>query len=201
MPSNNNIYKMTNAGGFKSLTRYHDMLAGNAAFVSSSFESIATTTVGAGGAATVTFSSIPQTFQHLQLRVTAKSTGAGDSVKINFNSDSGNNYANHFLYGNGSAVSSGAETSINRINVYSMYASNSVANVFGVGIIDVLDYTNTNKNTTTRALGGFDQNSGGSLGLQSGLWLNTAAITSITFTPQNPDWAQYSSFALYGIKG
>ena len=166
------------------------------------YESIATTTVGSGGSATVTFSSIPSTYTHLQIRATAKSTTSGDSVRITFNSDTGNNYANHFLYSNGStAPYSGAETSIGRINVYSFYASSSVANVFGVGLVDILDYANTNKNKVTRTINGFDQNTGGSLGLQSGLWMNTSAITSITFAPQAGNWAEYSSFALYGIKG
>lgn len=172
------------------------------AFVLGDYESIATTTVGAGGTATVTFSSIPSTYTHLQIRATAKSTSTGDSVRITFNSDTGNNYANHFLYSNGSSAPyAGSESSIARINIYSSYASSSVANVFGVKIVDILDYANTNKNKVTRAINGFDQNTAGSLGTQSGLWMNTNAITSITLAPQAGDWAQYSSFALYGIKG
>jgi hypothetical protein len=165
------------------------------------YESIATTTVGAGGAATITFSSIPSTYQHLQIRAFGKSTSSGQAARMTFNSDTGSNYANHFLFGNGSAASAGAETSQARINIYAFYADSSNANVFGTGIVDILDYTNTNKNTTTRTLCAFDQNTAGNIGFQSGLWMNTNAITSITFAPQAGDWAQYSSFALYGIKG
>jgi hypothetical protein len=165
------------------------------------YVSIATTTVGSGGAATITFSSIPSTYQHLQIRAFGKSTSTGDSVRITFNSDTGSNYANHFLYGNSAAASSSAETSGARINVYAFYAPSTTANVFGSTILDILDYKNTDKYKTTRSLGGFDQNGSGSLGVQSGLWMSTSAITSITFAPQAGNWAEYSSFALYGIKG
>lgn len=66
------IYKMSNAGGMSTVTRYTDMLAGNSFWnpwsPSTDYDSIATTTVGAGGAASITFSSIPSTYQHLQIR-------------------------------------------------------------------------------------------------------------------------------------
>jgi len=178
------------------------LLIGNPPYIPTDFESIATVTVGAGGQSTISFSSIPSTYQHLQIRSAAKSTGSGDSVRITFNSDTGNNYANHFLYSNGSSAPyAGAESSIARINIYAFYASSSVANVFGPAIVDILDYANTNKNKVTRCLSGFDQATAGNLGFQSGLWMNTNAITSITLAPQAGNWAQYSSFALYGIKG
>ena len=70
-------------------------------------------------------------------------------------------------------------------------------------IFDILDYTNTNKNTTTRALTGNETNgtAGQAILFSSGNWRNTAAITSILIYPSSGNFSQYSSFALYGIKG
>jgi len=170
--------------------------------IATSFESIATSIVGVDGASSITFSSIPSTYTHLQIRATGKSTSTGQAVRITFNSDTGNNYASRYLFSNGSSAPyAGAASSSARIDVYAFYADNSVSNVFGTAIIDILDYANTNKNKVTRCLSGFDQNTAGNLGFQSGLWMNTDAITSITFAPQGGNWAQHSSFALYGIKG
>jgi hypothetical protein len=75
-----------------------------------------------------------------------------------------------------------------------------VANTFGTFILDILDYKDTNKYKTARSLDGSDANGSGEISLRSGSWRNTAAITSITLTPTGTGIAQYSSFALYGIK-
>lgn len=201
MPSNNNIYKMSNAGGFKSLTRYYDMLAGNAVWnpwePAGAYESIAAVTVPSGGLASVTFSSIPQTYSHLQLRVFALNTAIpqGGDVYMRLNGDTGSNYNAHYLYGGGSSAAAGVNT-----NTYVYAAFNAVTNP-GVGITDILDYTSTNKNKTTRSLIGNDRNGAGDIALTSGLWLNTSAITSISVFPGANSFAQYSQIALYGIKG
>jgi hypothetical protein len=157
-----------------------------------SFESIATTTVGAGGSSTITFSSIPSTYTHLQLRCFNLSGGSN----IRFNSDTGSNYARHYLWGDGATVTSGANTSQTSMAVMD-YSGTS--NIFTANIVDILDYTNTNKYKTVRTLSGTDTNGAGSVLLYSGLWLSTSAINTITITGGTA--AQYSSFALYGIKG
>jgi hypothetical protein len=176
-----------------------------------SYESIATTLVGSGGTSTITFSSIPSTFKHLQLRVTAQTnrgTYGIDEGSMRFNSDSGNNYSYHFLYGDGSAASAVASTSETKIATGTGSLGTTTASNFGINIIDILDYTSVNKNKTVRILGGTDQNGlvgglGGRVGLTSGAWFNSGtAISSITITPANSSlFSQYSSFALYGIKG
>lgn len=175
------------------------------------FVSIATTTVGSGGAAAITFSGIPQVYKHLQIRGIARSTRtdfAIDQLYTRFNSDSGSNYSWHWLSGNGSAASTDAGTSATSMNLgwFATNASASVTNAFGGLVMDVLDYTNTNKYKTVRILTGNDLNGGGSpfsgtIVFASGLWQSTSAITSITFDPSSADFAQYSSFALYGIQG
>ena len=69
-------------------------------------------------------------------------------------------------------------------------------------VTDILDYTDTNKLTTVRTLGGYDVNGAGQFGLFSNLWNNTAAVSTITLRiVGGTNFAQYSEFALYGIKG
>jgi hypothetical protein len=182
---------------------YASTVSGNLAFPS--YDSIATVTVGSGGSSSITFSSIPSTYQHLQVRITAKGNRsiAIENAYVNFNGDSGSNYNNHNIYADGSTVYASANTDPGML-IYTFAGNGGTtgSNVFGAGVVDILDYTNTNKNTTIRSLAGYDNNTQGLLGFNSGLWRNTSAITSITFTPTGGTaWLQYSSFALYGIKG
>jgi hypothetical protein len=125
-------------------------------------------------------------------------------LKVNLNSDTGSNYPNHFLNGNGSSAGAfGYDTSQYAYAFLSMYpAASASANLFGSAVIDVLDYQNSNKNKTIRSLGGYDVNGSGVVRLNSSVWLNTAAVTRIDITDyRGGNMAQYSSFALYGIKG
>ncbi len=169
-----------------------------------SYESIATTTVGSGGAATITFSSIPSTYTHLQLRWIAKTDRADtdDVVQMQFNSDTGSNYSWHGLAGTGSAVGANAGASQSKIEVKWGATGNSGAtNIFAMAVVDILDYKNTNKYKTTRTLQGADLNGSGQIYLSSGSWRDTSAITSIVLNRQfGSNFLQYSSFALYGIK-
>jgi hypothetical protein len=173
--------------------------------VTNSYESIATVTVGAGGTSTVTFSSIPSTYKHLQIRGIWQATTAAaqEDSTFYFNGDTtGTNYRSHRVGGNGSV----AFAQQNQSTGYYIYpgevpASNST-NIFAGIIVDILDYADTNKNTTVRTLLGNDRNGAGGINLASGVWLNTVAVDSITFRqPISNAINQYSSFALYGIKG
>ena len=170
-----------------------------------SYESIATVNVGSGGSSSVTFSSIPSTYKHLQIRAisrTDRASSAGDGGLMQFNSDTGANYAYHYLQGDGSSVAAGAASSNTSILFSRSSSASQTSGIFGVTVIDILDYANTNKYKTTRNLGGNDANGSGIVSLLSGLWMSTSAITSITLDQQNgPNWVQYSSFAIYGIKG
>ena len=201
------VYKLSANSVKNGRTIYGSMLAGNTAFVPPSFESIATVTVGAGGASTITFSSIPQTYTHLQLRcLTRSGTGSTSWQSLVFNStfNSGTTgYANHFIKGNGSSATSTAELLGNRINFGETMGGTGLSDTFGVAIIDILDYANTNKNKTLRFLQGWDANGSGAVFFESGLWQSTNAITAIYVGPENfggASYAQYSHFALYGIK-
>ena len=172
---------------------------------SGAYDSIATVTVGSGGTGTVTFTSIPQTYTHLQIRMVGRTNRAdvNDTARLRYNSDTNsNNYTYHEIMGSGTSASvygSGAPES-NQMLV--LAGSTAAANIFGVGITDILDYTNTNKYKTQRNLGGVDRNGSGSIVFNSGLWMSTSAISSITLTPASGTlFNQYSQFALYGIKG
>lgn len=163
-----------------------------------SYESIATAVVGAGGASSVTFSSIPQTYKHLQVRFIANSSSS-DNANFTFNNDSGANYTRHRFSGNGSISQTSSGTGLPGWYVYS--STGFISGNFGPSIVDILDYTNTNKYKTGRALSGSHNNSTGGIEHTGGLWLSTSAINRIDITCYAGTWAQYSHFALYGIKG
>jgi hypothetical protein len=174
------------------------------------YESIATVTVGSGGATNIEFTSIPATYSHLQIRGIVKSNDTADDrqpVRAIFNSDTGNNFSRHLLFGNGSSATYDDGTSTTArlgASVISNFAS--YANMFTAYVIDILDYADTNKYTTVRVLGGFNTNDAtasnfSQIALGSFAWLNTAAITSIKLQPFTNNFVQYSQFALYGIKG
>ena len=165
--------------------------------------------VGSGGAANITFSSIPATYKHLQIRCIDRNTrslnGLGASTRIKFNSDStSGNYYGHRLLGEPTSVYSNAYAGSSDGAIISESMSDSATSgIFSASIIDILDYANTSKYKTVRTLGGGTTNttSGDGAFLFSGLWLSTSAITTITLTPGIYSWKEYSSFALYGIKG
>jgi hypothetical protein len=197
------VYKLSAAGGVGTArTNYNSFLAGNPKFIPNSYESIATTTVGSGGAANVEFTSIPSTYTHLQIRGISRSDSAGlNQLYFTFNSDTGSNYANHILYGDGSTAVATKVQPASRMSL-GMHAGSSIsANIFGVCVVDILDYATANKNRVARSLPGTDANGSGYVWYSSGLWVNTNAVTSIKIVPENGNFVQYSSFALYGIKG
>ena len=182
--------------------------SGGAAASTSSYESIATATV-TGSSATITFSSIPSPYKHLQLRILARGTANGGAdpliLFMRANSDTGSNYANHRLVGNGSTVTAGGSASETRMQPAIYADSGYPANVYGAIIIDIHDYSSTTKNKTVRSISGVDDNLGtvnSRLNLRSDLWMNTAAITTLTLENNGGDnFNSNSTFALYGIKG
>ena len=154
---------------------------------------------------TITFSNIPATYTHLEIRsFAANSSATGQYVKLIFNSDSASgNYSEHHLAGNGTAASAGGNASFNNGGFFwamGIPGTNN-ASVFGASITSILDYANTNKYKTVRSFDGFDANGSGGVNLVSNNWRSYSAITSITLTPnEGNNFIQYSSFSLYGIK-
>jgi hypothetical protein len=178
--------------------------SGNYPRVTNSYESIATTTVGSGGTSTVTFSSIPSTYKHLQVRIIGKTNRAlnRDGAKVTFNSDTSSSYIDHYLYGTGSSAAAGYDAAAPASGIYRLSGNTSATDIFGAIVYDILDYANTNKYKTCRYLGGVDLNGAGEIYFGSNLYIKTNAISSITFAPiVGTSFLQYSQFALYGIKG
>jgi len=163
------------------------------------YDALATVTL-ASNTATITFAGIPSGYKHLQLRVIGRATGSAiPTVVPSFNGDTGANYYNHFMYGDGASVSAGSSSAANA----GVLAKNTLgANIFGTLIMDILDYSSVNKNKTVRTLSGFDGNGEGWVMLRSSLWMNSSsAITTITLTESGAaSFMPYSSFALYGVK-
>jgi len=192
---------MSNAGGFKSLTRYYDMLAGNTVWnpwePQGAYDALATVNL-ASATASVTFAGIPTGYKHLQIRGIAKSSSSATQMDMTFNS-SATNYAYHSLYGNGSSAGSEGSGSMTKIPVGVMAAS-SATSIFTSFVIDILDYAQANKNKTVRTLLGFDTNGAGTMYFNSGAWFDTTAVSGITLTNRDYTFPQYSSFALFGVK-
>lgn len=174
-----------------------------------SYESISTVTVGAGGASSIDFTSIPGTYKHLQIRGIMKDVTTGtadyDALRIQYNNDTGTNYSWHYLKGEGSG-SGGVGQASTSSYLWSgtvMRSGTGQTSAFSTSIIDILDYANTSKYKTQRWLNGTEFNALYPwVGLGSGLWQSTSAITSIKmYLDTSVNFAQYSTFALYGIKG
>jgi hypothetical protein len=175
------------------------ILASPFAGVTGDYQSIATTVVDASADLTITFSSIPSTYKHLQIRAIALS--ASNSVPVLFNSDTGSNYSQHYLGGQGAVTASGGTASTSAVTLTGIYARFLYPSEPWAFVIDILDYADTNKYKTVRALHGADSNGSGEINLTSGNWRNTTAISTITLSMTATGFSQYSSFALYGIKG
>jgi len=163
-----------------------------------SYESISTVPV-TSTVGYIEFTSIPATFQHLQIRAIAQGASGG-SVLATFNSDTGANYSNHSLYGDGASAGAQAGSSTSNINICRNGGISTTANIFSAFVIDILDYANGNKYKTTRALNGQDLNGSGKINFESGNWRSTSAISTIRLTQNGSGFTQYSTFALYGVK-
>ena len=172
--------------------------------VATSFESIATVSLSSSQS-TITFTSIPQTYKHLQLRLFGRTdrVSTDDYFSVRFNSDNtAANYRGHYLIAEGTNKYSGDHG-----NDYAIYgrltATNAASSIFGVGIVDMLDYANTSKYKTGRNFGGQDINGSAAYTWNgSSLWMSTSAITSFVIYPgAGSNFVQYTHAALYGIKG
>jgi len=185
-----------------SITALYD--SGGASGGGSSFESITTINVGTA-VASITFSSIPSTYTSLQVRFMG-SAGYGSynngTIKCELNADTTSaNYYYHSIFGDGSAVTAnGAQLQ----KITQGLDTATTTSIYGVGIIDLLNYASTTQNKTLRSFAGFDTNgatSANRVTLSSMLWMNTAAINSIKLSASDGSWTVGSTFALYGIKG
>jgi hypothetical protein len=192
----------------KNKSKSGSLLVGNTGYVPPAFESIATVTA-AGGESSLTFSSIPATFTHLQIRGIGRNNSGNttaDSIRIRMNASSATDYTGHSLTGNGSTASTtGAATGGTSGMTFAsaVAGSGQTASCFGVMIFDLLDYASTTKYKTARVFCGDDTNAGttdNSLNIASSLWIQTTAVSSIVLISASGQWGAGSTYALYGIK-
>ena len=172
------------------------------------YESIQTITVTSSQAA-IEFTSIPSTYKHLQIRAIAKNvtTGAADYDNLNMqvNTDTAANYSWHYIQSQAAGTpgaSAGSSTSFCTVGGIERSGTGQTSGFSGL-VLDILDYQNTNKYKTFRAISGTEYNGTYAyLLFTSGNWRSTTAISSIKFVVNTGvNFATYTSFALYGIKG
>jgi len=167
----------------------------------SSFELIETV-AGNGSSNSITFSSIPQTYKHLQIRFAGVgTTDAYQTYRLRFNGDTTANYARHALFGQNGSVQASPSSDVDFIKASA--EGTGLTTLASGGVFDILDYQNTNKFKTGRFFSGAFHSSGyyADVGLVSGLWRSTSAITSITFYVFSASFATSTRVSLYGIKG
>jgi len=158
---------------------------------------ISTVTVGSGGATTIVFSSIPQIYTDLCVKVSARGTNASTTVEmlVSFNGVS-TSLSSRLLYGSGAAVGSVAPSNI----AGGISAANDTSSTFGNSEIYIPNYAgSTNKSVSFDSVSENNATTAYQY-LTAGLWSNTAPITSITLTPAASNFAQYSTATLYGIR-
>jgi hypothetical protein len=165
------------------------------------YDALASVTVPSGGVASVNFAAIPTGYKHLQIRCIARTDHAtvGQDYLYALNGDTTNsNYAYHRTGGDGASAFSQSATSSRIVGINT--GASAGASMFGANIIDILDYASTNKYKTVRNLIGSDRNGTGIAGMYSNLWMSNSAVTSVSLIPENGNWVQNSTFALYGVK-
>ena len=177
------------------LPKYQKLWDQTSAYFNSDFVSLASATVTSGGQSTITFSSIPQGYKHLQIRGIFNQ-GGGNWINTTYNGSSTAAYQWHYPTGDGATLTAGWSGGTSQTNTVCAY--NSDTTNFAGFVFDIVDYTNTTKYKTGRSICGVDANGSGRVMYLSNLWLNTAAITSITLASSGT-FAQYSKFALYGV--
>lgn len=171
------------------------------------YQAINTVTVGSGGAASISFSSIPSTYTDLHLLVSARNEGNAGGFFLRFNSDSGNNYS--YLRITSDAL--GQATFDSNLNVAQIFnnqdPSTFTADSFSNNSIYIHNYARTTyaksmdiDGVVSINAGNYGSNFGGIM-MNAAYWDNTSAITTITLTTETgTDFAQYTKATLYGIK-
>lgn len=158
---------------------------------------ISTVTVGAGGAASISFSSIPSTYTDLVIVLSARDTGTNGAAIITFNGDATTtNYNRRYLSGNGSSASSSSANNL----IYALIPTSAfTVNTFGNVNFYIPNYSgSTTKSVSIDAV--TESNSATSYqDIWAGLWSGTSAISSVSFTKSAGTFDQYSTASLYGI--
>jgi hypothetical protein len=163
------------------------------------FTKIASNTVGSGGVATVTFSSIPATYTDLVLYATIRCTTGEDSAYLRFNNDSGSNYSWKRLLANGASVSTLGATGQAQIPNLFMVNSGWTGNTFASNMVYIPNYASSNAKSVSIDAAAEANVANPRMNIAAGLWSGTAAISQVNLISGAGNFAQYSTFTLYGI--
>ena len=160
---------------------------------------LASNTVGSGGAATVTFSSIPATYTDLFVKMSVRGTGSNTTFRVYLNGDTtGANYSQYQLYGY--ATTTGA-TGGNPGDIGYFPDSTYGVSMFGSSDFYLPNYASANhKRFSVDNVAESNSATVNVLSTNANLWASTAAVNSIQFYFFSGDIAEYSTFYLYGIK-
>jgi hypothetical protein len=167
--------------------------------MANTFELIASTTVGSGGASDITFSSIPDTYTDIVVVCSLRHSGAQVFATLSLNS--GGSYSYRSLIGTGSGTPASGAASDNLYQIW-VDGSNQTSGIFSSSQVYIPSYSNTSTYKSI-SIESFTENNatGVYTGLNAGLYSSNSAITSLTITPWASDtFVQYSSAYLYGIK-
>ena len=157
-----------------------------------------TVTVGSGGAASISFSSIPATYTDLVLKVSVRSSsGSFQSIRMKVNSAT-TNYSNKRLYGDGASAASDGGTPAYLIQA-AVSSASETASTFGNAEFYIPNYANANYKSLSLDSVAETNASTAYAFLGAGLWSQTTAISSIDFVMGSGNFEQYSTASLYGI--
>ena len=173
--------------------------------MATTYKAIATVTVGSGGATSIGFSNIPQTYTDLVILVSSRTDGSGNMcMQINGSTTS---YSQIRLGGTGSGTYSNTSTGQSGSPGNSFLAgisggSSNTASTFGSAQIYIPNYTSNNNKSAASESNQENNATTAYSELFAGLWSNTSAVTSITLLTYDTGgkFVQYSTATLYGIK-
>ncbi len=166
--------------------------------MANTFTKIASGTVGAGGAASIDFTSIPSTYTDLLIKVSLRAAVNQQSWTLSFNS-SGSGYSQRVIYGDGSGVGTQSLSSQSVLYGYAQDRSVWTANTFNNGEVYIPNYLSSNNKSVSIDEVAENNATLANQAFVAGLWANTAAITSVSVGGYAGNLAQYSTATLYGI--
>jgi aspartate/tyrosine/aromatic aminotransferase len=173
--------------------------------MANTFVKIASTTVGAGGAANIDFTSIPQTYTDLIIKVSGRTNRASilEAFNLQFNGNTASDYFRQIIFGDGSAANSNNQTDTTAgldssgLNT----GANATSSTFGSTDVYIPNYTSANNKALGSDTTGENNSSTSYMQFMAGVWKNSAAITRIKLTPTfSNNFVQYTTATLYGIK-
>ena len=161
---------------------------------------IASNTVGSGGIAQVDFTSIPATYTDLLVKTSVNNATILDVVLMRFNSNSSSIYTQKVLRGTGTAAAAFENTGWSAATSFGLSYTGDSANNFSNNEYYIPNYAGSNYKSIINDSAHEANLSTAYLVLYSGLFSDTTAITSINLIGKDGNFAQYSTFYLYGIK-